>query len=571
MKKICTMILSLLLTLCLILPVFAADPVPVESITLDLVSAVVSVGKTVNVKATITPKNATAKKPDWSSSDESIATVQNGKVKGIAPGTVTITARAADDSGVTAAMEITVVQPVKKITSPDTKLILAPGTSWKPEITIEPADATMQKLTWTSSSDKVAHVDENGEISAVATGKCNITGAAMDDSRQKITISVQVKEHDVLILTPGEVNVGFETRGGWSGSRLQIGSRVWEESEETIVTFKNGMVCEGSAEHKLRPLKPGSETVEITKKHNGKKVGGKTTYSIFISQSAVPLESDAEIGRLEAETYEGHTYQIFNSGRSWDNAEAFCEKHGGHLVTITSEKEQKFLERYLAKAEKKESYWIGLNSGKSTKFSNWITKEAISYTKWADGNPDRNETYSCGRMAASEYADVNNWTMGRGCWDDESSTYYYIAGFICEWDEENSPNALPPITAETDEANTGTEALPEADSITLTAGTNSPYGKELKLNAGKETETVFTGYFLPAGTYTATNQNAEKAVKIIPYENTRQTVDGSEEFKTPKDKKPVMLFPGKSGEITIGDNEFILFSDEQFDMLFEKK
>ena len=571
MKKACTIILSLLFALCLVLPAAAADPVPVENITLDPVSAVVSVGKTVNVKAIIEPKNATAKKPEWSSSDESVATVQNGKVKGIAPGTATITAKATDDSGVSATMEITVVQPVKKIKSSDTKLILAPGTIWKPEITIEPADATIQKLAWTSSNDKVANVDENGEISAVAAGKCNIVGTATDDSKQKITISVQVKEHDILILTPGEIQVSFETRGNWVGSRLQIGSRVWEESEETVVTFKNNMVCEGSAEHKLRPLKPGSETVEITKKHNGKKVTGKTTYTVFIAQAAVPMESDAEIGRMEAESYEGHTYQVFYSGRSWEDAEAFCEKHGGHLVTITGEKEQKFLERYLAKAEKKESYWIGLNSGKSTKFSAWITKEAISYTKWADGNPDRNAPYSCGRMAASDYSDNNNWTMGRGCWDDEGNNYYYIAGFICEWDEENSPNVLPPLEAVETGVETEAVTIPEADTIILTAGEDSPYAIELTLNAGEGNESTFFGYFLPAGTYTVTNQHTELTIIITPYENVRQTVDGSEEFKTSKDKKPVMLFPGKTGEITIGENEFILFSDENFNVLFERK
>ena len=51
--------------------------------------------------------------------------------------------------------------------------------------------------------------------------------------------------------------------------------------------------------------------------------------------------------------------------------------------------EQKFIERYLAKAEKQQSYWIGLTTGKDRAFTAWVTKEAISYTKWMDGNPDR--------------------------------------------------------------------------------------------------------------------------------------------------------------------------------------
>lgn len=455
MRKSILFVISLICLFCFAFPVLAADPVLVESITLDQTSAVISVGKILNVKAVIAPKKATAKKPEWISSDETIATVQNGKVKGIAPGTAIITAKATDDSGVIASAEITVVQPIKKITADNTKLILAPNTTWRPEINIEPENATIQKLVWTSSNDKIANVDENGVISAVTIGKCTIIGTATDDSRKKINISVQVKNHDVLILMPGEVQVDFETRGNWYGSRIQIGRRVWEESEETIVTYKKGLVCEGSSEHKLRPLKPGSETIEIVTKHNGKKVTGKRSINVFVAQSAVVIENEETIGRLEAESYNGHTYQIFYSERTWDDAEAFCEKLGGHLVTITGENEQKFIERYLAKAQKQQSYWIGLNSGKNTVFSTWVTKEAISFTKWADGNPDRNQPYSCGRIAASEYADQNNWTMKRGTWDDESNNYSFINGFICEWDEENSQKALPPIGEESAEIDPG--------------------------------------------------------------------------------------------------------------------
>ncbi len=569
MKKSCISIfLSILFILCTVLPAFAADPVPVESITLDPASAVISVGKILNVKATVAPKNATAKKPEWSSSDESVATVQNGKIKGIAPGTATITAKATDESGAAATVEITVVQPVKKIKTTDSKLILAPGTTWKPEITIEPSDATIKKLAWTSSNDKVANVNENGEISAVAVGKANITAAATDDSKQKLTISLQVIEHEILILTPGEVSVNFDTRASSYGSYLQIGSIVISDTEDTTVTFKKGLVCEGSSDHTIRPLKPGSETIDIVTKHNGKKVTRKEKHTVFVAQSAVPIESDEGIGRIEAESYEGHTYQIFYSNRSWDDAEAFCERHGGHLVTITSDKEQKFLERYLEKAEKKESYWIGLNTGKARKFSKWVTREGISYTKWMDGNPDRNEPYSCARIAASEYADKNGWTMNRGTWDDESPYYYYINGFICEWDEENSPNAALPVSTEPVESET--EETREFNSAVIHGGEENAWSQSLTLNAGKDTEYTFLGYFLPAGTYTATNRDEDAAIQLTVYKNVRQVIDGTEEFTMDPDKKPLLIFPGKSRELKLDENEFVKFSNDTGTVLIEK-
>jgi len=86
----------------------ADDPVAVESISLDKSSATVEAGKTVQLTATILPKNATNKNVTWSSNDKTIATVNsNGKVKGVAEGTAVITAKT-EDGAKTAACEVTV-------------------------------------------------------------------------------------------------------------------------------------------------------------------------------------------------------------------------------------------------------------------------------------------------------------------------------------------------------------------------------------------------------------------------------------------------------------------------------
>ena len=71
-------------------------------------SSSVKVGSTVNLKTVILPKNATNKDVNWSSSDESIATVYAGTVTGVKAGSVTITALAADGGGATATFTVTV-------------------------------------------------------------------------------------------------------------------------------------------------------------------------------------------------------------------------------------------------------------------------------------------------------------------------------------------------------------------------------------------------------------------------------------------------------------------------------
>ena len=48
------------------------------------------------LSATITPEDATDKTITWSSSDEKVATVDAGKVTGVAEGTATITATTKD-------------------------------------------------------------------------------------------------------------------------------------------------------------------------------------------------------------------------------------------------------------------------------------------------------------------------------------------------------------------------------------------------------------------------------------------------------------------------------------------
>ncbi|MBP5656658.1 Ig-like domain-containing protein [Candidatus Saccharibacteria bacterium] len=93
--------------------VTVTKPVEASNITLEPTSATIKIGKTVTIKATISPKNAADKTITWSTSDKNIATVTNGgKVKGIKEGSATITATA--KNGVKATAKITVEPNVTK-------------------------------------------------------------------------------------------------------------------------------------------------------------------------------------------------------------------------------------------------------------------------------------------------------------------------------------------------------------------------------------------------------------------------------------------------------------------------
>ncbi|MBR6204428.1 MAG: leucine-rich repeat protein [Candidatus Methanomethylophilaceae archaeon] len=82
----------------------------VTGIALDRSSASLSPGDVFRLVATVSPSDASDRGVKWSSSDESVATVdQNGSVKAISPGSATITATS-DDGGYTASCHAVVQQ-----------------------------------------------------------------------------------------------------------------------------------------------------------------------------------------------------------------------------------------------------------------------------------------------------------------------------------------------------------------------------------------------------------------------------------------------------------------------------
>ena len=84
----------------------SAAATPATGITLDKTALEMLVGDTVTLTATVTPAAATDKTVTWSSSDTSVATVDNGKIKAVGKGTATITAKTVNNK--TAACEVTV-------------------------------------------------------------------------------------------------------------------------------------------------------------------------------------------------------------------------------------------------------------------------------------------------------------------------------------------------------------------------------------------------------------------------------------------------------------------------------
>ena len=166
-----------------------------EEITLDKPELTIDVGRNAVVKATVMPKDTNNKKVVWSSSDESIATVdKQGRIKAVALGDCEITCASEEIGTVQAKAVVHVQQPVKKVTFSPAPAVYNDETAqltW----TIEPENASNPKLTFVSSNEKILTVDENGVVTGVSGGEATVTATTTDGSRRQAKIKVKVMQH----------------------------------------------------------------------------------------------------------------------------------------------------------------------------------------------------------------------------------------------------------------------------------------------------------------------------------------------------------------------------------------
>lgn len=172
----------------------APDPIPVTGVTLSETELELTIGDTGTLTATVAPEDADDKTVSWSSSDESVATVdQNGEVTAVGAGEATITVTTTDGSK-TADCKVTVTAAPVAVTGVElnkTSMELNVGDSETLTATVAPTDATNKAVTWKSSKESVATVDQNGKVTAVAAGEATITVTTTDGSKTaecKVTV-----------------------------------------------------------------------------------------------------------------------------------------------------------------------------------------------------------------------------------------------------------------------------------------------------------------------------------------------------------------------------------------------
>lgn len=212
-----------------------------EEIVLNYVSISLKVGESSQLIAQIFPEDTTDKNITWSSSDPSIATVDNGLVTALATGEVNITAA----NGTLTAQCSVNVQPVvvEQIVLDKTTDSVNVGETTIITATVYPENATDAVIEWTSMDETIAKV-ENGMISGIAPGSTVITASCGTITASCIiTVNQPAKSITLnetqLNLQVGEIYDLIETVNPADATDMV----VWTSSDSTVATVdENGIV-----------------------------------------------------------------------------------------------------------------------------------------------------------------------------------------------------------------------------------------------------------------------------------------------------------------------------------------
>lgn len=163
----------------------------VSKITLNVTTFDLEPTKTVTLKPTIAPTNATNKKVFYSSTNEAIAKVSStGVVTAIADGVASIVA-VTEDGGFSALAKVTVATKATSIKLNSPNVSLNVGGTFTLVSTFAPTNTTNKSLTYTPSAKGVVNVSSTGVITAVKRGKVKVTVKTSNGKTAVCTVTVK--------------------------------------------------------------------------------------------------------------------------------------------------------------------------------------------------------------------------------------------------------------------------------------------------------------------------------------------------------------------------------------------
>ncbi len=171
--------------------------IPINSIAINPVTLMMGEGQSANIKATLSPANATIQNVSWESSDTEIATIDdNGTIKALTTGAVTITANA---GGKVAVCKVTVVCGADGIELTPSAVKLNALSSYKLVANIISKGLTDGKLTWTTSDKSVVNVNGGNLLAGNKSGTATVTVATSNGKTATCQVTVVVPVSSIKV------------------------------------------------------------------------------------------------------------------------------------------------------------------------------------------------------------------------------------------------------------------------------------------------------------------------------------------------------------------------------------
>ena len=263
----------------------SSSTVKVTKVTLNKDSLSLKVGGSGSFTATVTPSNATNKTITWSSSNTSVATVDNGKIKAIAVGTSTITAKAHNGIKATATVKVTAAtgEPTIKVEPTSLKLKVGKEASILATASNNAGGdfAAQARVSSASSNDeKIATIERhptlqvkcinciNYLVKCVKKGSATLTFKSNQGAKTTAKVTCEV-DNTVPVTSVDVYNMTMHLMLGYAASipydiepsNATNKTLTWKSSNEKVATVNNGIVY---------AIGEGNAVITATS-HNGKK------------------------------------------------------------------------------------------------------------------------------------------------------------------------------------------------------------------------------------------------------------------------------------------------------------
>ena len=356
---------------------------PVTGVTLDKSSISIVQGTTEQLTATVAPDDATDPSVTWSSSDASVATVNNnGLVSAIGAGNATITVTTTD-GGKTATCTVTVSAPSTIIPvtgiSIKSSTTLSIGSTETLTVTYTPSDANTGKaITWSSSNEAVATVDASGKVTGVAAGTATITATSEGGvATASCTVTVQAIAVTGVTLNKTTITINkgaTETLTATvSPSNATNQAVTWSSSNAAVATVTNGIVTGVAA---------GNATITVTTVDGSK----TTSCAVTVEEQQVPPTPASGLTAHTPEIYEdpaGYNTALSTYGGREYEVYYICRDGTGNniaVATVPVDKATTAITTGTATTTKAKDNWFELKaSGGKGGDSNASAKDEFKY------------------------------------------------------------------------------------------------------------------------------------------------------------------------------------------------